>query len=746
MNRLKTFLLIIISVLISWIARGQNQALRVLDKQTGEPVPYAYVCLESLDKKVISNSMTDSSGRLNVVIDRISQVAVSCVGYISVVDTVDIMPEYTFYLTQTTHGLNEVIVTGQITPQRVDKSIYRVNVISGAQIGDKASQNLQELLLTELNFRSTQDNILGSGISIQGLSGENVKILIDGVPVVGRQNGIIDLSQINLSNVDHIEVVEGPMSVIYGSNALAGAVNIITRDDRKSKFTGDLNTYFETAGVYNGDASLLFRKGKSTLSLNGGRNFFGGFSIGESGRSPLWKPKEQYNGSAGYKLRSGNFDLGIRGVLFREELRSPGDLSPSFNYEKAFDEYHFTRRQELRAEGLWKPEEERGSFNILAAYSAYGKIKQTYLKDLVDLTKILVADPARHDTATIDALLFRGYYSSRPGRKVTFQTGYDINMETGTGKRMDGRKSIYEYAAFAGLRYDPAENFSVQPGIRLIYNTRYNAPLVYSLSLKWDPTKDLQLRTSAGRGFRSPSLKELYLDFRDSNHNVTGNDDLLAEKSFSLNGSAIWRLEAGKSIFTFNTSSYYNRMKNKIDLLYDPIDPTGARYMNIPGKNYVTKGGSFEIQYKLHPRFTLNTGINLTGKSSLADLSRFTWSENFTAGFNYKNLKYKFSLSLLYKYTGIYRDFRGEFDLNDQIGSITEVFMNDYNILDINISRAFLNEKVMLSTGAKNLFNITNVLARGGGSTVHGSDGSSESPVGWGRTFFIKAGYHFNKY
>ncbi len=735
-----------ILVLLSLSVYGQNQIVQVLDKETKDPIPYAYVCVESLNKKVRSNKMTDINGKAEVTFNVRSEIAVSSVGYTTLIDTITPGTSLTFYLAQSPLGLSEVVVTAQFTPQRVDKSIYKVNVISSLQIEEKAAQNLQELLSTELSIRSTQDNILGSGLSIQGLSGENVKILIDGVPVIGRQNGIIDMSQINLSNVDHVEIVEGPMSVIYGSNALAGAVNLITKENIKSRYMGRVNTYYETVGVYNVDAGISLRKNKNVFSFDGGRNFFGGFTLDNSKRSPLWKPREQYTAGASYQYNNDKLKVKIEGNLFNEQLRSPGDLSPDFNFEKAFDEYHFTRRYDLKSDGLWKRSGESGSFNYLVAYSTYQKIKRTYLKDMVDLTKILAADPEKQDTATINAVLLRGYYSNAPGHKINYQAGYDINLEMGTGKRMNGDKSIYDYAAFFSMRYDPLSNLSFQPGVRAIYNTRYKAPLVWSLNMKWDPLQKLQFRASAGQGFRSPSLKELYLDFRDTNHNVTGNENLKSENSFNLNGSATYLLEFVKSSFTFNAKTYYNKIKNKIDLLYDPTDPTGARYMNIPGNNFVTKGASMDIQYRLHPRFTLNTGIDFNAKSKLDDLSKFSWSDSFVSSINYKNLKYKFNLAVFYKYTGVYKDYRGEFDLNNQLGSIKEEYMRDYSMMDITLGRPFFKNSITIATGIKNLFNVTSVYSLGGGSSVHGSDNSTESSVGWGRTFFFKINYLFNKY
>ena len=59
------------------------------------------------------------------------------------------------------------------------------------------------------------------------MSGENVKIMIDGVPVIGRQNGNLDLSQLNLLGIEHVEIIEGPLSVNYGNNALVGTINLI---------------------------------------------------------------------------------------------------------------------------------------------------------------------------------------------------------------------------------------------------------------------------------------------------------------------------------------------------------------------------------------------------------------------------------------------------------------------------------------------------------------------------------------
>jgi len=109
---------------------------------------------------------------------------------------------------------------------------------------------------TQLNIRIGQDNILGSSMSINGLSGQNVKVMVDGVPVIGRLEGNIDLSQINMNNVSKIEIIEGPMSTIYGTDALGGVVNIITQDPVSDGMQFDANGYYESVYQVNFDGKF----------------------------------------------------------------------------------------------------------------------------------------------------------------------------------------------------------------------------------------------------------------------------------------------------------------------------------------------------------------------------------------------------------------------------------------------------------------------------------------------------------
>ena len=177
--------------------------------------------------------------------------------------------------------INEVVITAQITEINKEDAIQNIKVIGSDILSSGLFENLSDVLKYSSIFNITQDNILGSSIVLQGVSGQGVKILIDDVPVIGRINGNIDVSQISLSNVERIEIVEGPLSVYYGTDALAGTINIITKKDYPKGLRSNINTYYESVGRYNADISLSYNLKNQTLFSSIGRNYFSGWSKGD---------------------------------------------------------------------------------------------------------------------------------------------------------------------------------------------------------------------------------------------------------------------------------------------------------------------------------------------------------------------------------------------------------------------------------------------------------------------------------
>jgi outer membrane receptor for ferrienterochelin and colicins len=732
-------------LLVYKITDAQETIIKVLDFQSGQPVPYANISFETPEGKIESSIITDKEGVATNNIKKRSVIAISSIGYITKTDTIDPAQSRIIFLQPVVYNVDEIVITGQIKAVKADKSIYKIDVINNRQILDKNANNLSELLSGELNVRTMHDASLGTNLNIQGLSGEHVKILIDGVPLIGRQNGILDLNQILLSNVDHIEIIEGPMSVTYGSNALAGVINVITKEPNQGRYQGKVYTYYESAGIYNFDGSLAYHSKAHTLTASAGRNFFEGFSAVDTSRSKQWKPKEQYYGNMDYFLRSNSFKLRTGLNFFKEELRNPGDPFRNQRTYMAIDEYHYITRWEAKV-NYSKTFKNSGKIELITADSYYNKTKKTTTKDMSTLNENLSTDPLAQDTSVFSNIMSRLVYSNKPEGTINYQGGFDGNIETGKGKRLNGKKQIGDYAGFITAVFFPRRKLNTQTGLRVAYNTKFNAPVVYSLNLRYAPVDRVLLRASYGKGVRMPSLKELYLDFVDINHNITGNDQLNSESSDNFNVSGLYTLQIKKHIFTLDATLFYNNFKNKISLLR--INNSNAyTYYNVNAGNYITRGAEIQLQYQFHPRFSLNAGMNFLGRSKIGDLKNLYNSTDYTINFNYRSLRYLFMLSAFYKYTDDWYDANVQYTNKNEIGTISPSYMKRYHTLDISLSRPFFRNSLEVAIGLKNLFNNKNIFSYGSsGDNPHSGADTGNTPVGWGRTVFVRLSYNFVKY
>ena len=737
-------LLLLLLTLTPGLHAQQNLTIVLLDKNSSEPVPFAHVCFEDQQTGKQFYQMSDVNGRAAQPYQGRTVVAVSVMGYKTRMDTINTYGSYTFMLEPAFFDMDEVVITAQMSPKRVDQSIYQVKVINSKLISEKAASNLADLLSGELNLRVSQDGALGSSMSLNGLGGEHVKILIDGVPVIGRLNGNIDLSQLNLNNVDHIEIVEGPMSVQYGSNALAGAINIITKENTRNKLLTSVKTYYESVGIYNASASLDINQKSHFFSVNGGRNFFGGFSRPDTARTQLWKPKEQYFSEGSYVFRKNNMVIRADGKFFRETILNKGKVRGTYEIW-ALDNYFVTDRYTTKAQFINNHIGENGRIDIMGSWSGYSRIKNTYRKDLTSLAEIISSDATLQDTTIFSSFLSRGSYAWQPeSKKVAIQTGFDVNYETGEGKRiLNGTQSMGDYAAFISTEYNPSKRISFQPGFRFAYNTRYKAPIVPSINLKWSPVNDFDVRLSYVRGFRAPSLKELYLYFVDINHDVRGNPDLQSENSHNMNASVLIDRDWSNNFYGLEINTFSNIIKNKIDLVNDSA--TVYSYANI--NEFRSIGFNLKLKYKLHPRLNVSLGIARTGTfSSIAEIERkidnFSFSTDYAGEFRYDMFNNGTNLSLFYKYNGKY-----PYYYRNSEDAVALGYMDPYSSLDISVTKSFLKKNLMLSIGGKNLFNITNIPKVGANGAAHsGGDGGGTSPVGWGRTFFIGLNYKFGTF
>ncbi|RZK97988.1 MAG: TonB-dependent receptor, partial [Hymenobacter sp.] len=123
--------------------------------------------------------------------------------------------------------LGEVVVTATRTEKSLQDVAIPVSVVSAKQIKSMGSLRLGDVLREQTGLSLVNDH--GQGIQMQGLNSEYTLILVDGEPLIGRTAGTLDLTRVAVGNIQRVEVVKGPASALWGSDALAGVVNIITQ-------------------------------------------------------------------------------------------------------------------------------------------------------------------------------------------------------------------------------------------------------------------------------------------------------------------------------------------------------------------------------------------------------------------------------------------------------------------------------------------------------------------------------------
>ena len=230
---------------------AQKAQLKIIDKQTSEACAFSNVILYDKSNNYLKGAVSDINGHVEFDIKEKTKIVISSIGYQKHTDTISPGESKTIKLAVDYVGLEEVVVTGQFEPRKADQSIYKIDVINSKTLTERGVTNLAEALSNETGIRLSVDPSTGTSIEMQGMGGENVKYLIDGIPIVGRVNGDIDLAQLNMENVDHIEIVQGPMSVVYGTSALAGVINIITKQNINARNIVKAVTYIDNKNNYN---------------------------------------------------------------------------------------------------------------------------------------------------------------------------------------------------------------------------------------------------------------------------------------------------------------------------------------------------------------------------------------------------------------------------------------------------------------------------------------------------------------
>ena len=655
-------------------------------------------------------------------------------------------------------NLEELVVTGQYKPQSLKKSVYQVRVINNERIQQSGATNVQQVLNTQVGFRFAADNTLGTtDVQLMGMSGRNVKILLDGVPMIDRGDTRESLNQIDVNSIERIEIVEGPMSVSYGSDALAGVINIITKKNKNNGLSLTAKLQEETAGseyhafnykgVHQQNITVDYKKNNWGFTAGGSHNDLNGFGGDAYGREKTWLPKEQWLGNARVSYDKGPLNIYYRTDLLQEDILNKGAIN--FGNYKAIDKKYTSNRFTNQLQGGYTFSKTL-QLAATVAYTDYKRSTRTTRHDFEKNTNELTTGDGEQDISKFNSFVFRTTVQYQFSKHVSLQPGIDINREAASGPRISNNPVITDYAAFVSAEIKLGSKINVRPGLRFIKNSVYNAPpVIPSINTKFIISKKLDLRMAYAYGFRSPALRELYFYFVDANHNVVGNPNLKAETSNSFNASLNWNASpANIRTYSVSLSGFYNAFNNQIDFALS--SPTSNQYTYYNVNKAKTIGGTVENKYS-YKNLESSLGFSYVGifrklydeKDYTDETNKdFLWSPEVNASISYNVNIIKTRFNLFYKYTGKKPQLvtgKNAFNQPALLVATTE----SYQLADFT-GTTKINKYLSVNAGVKNIFDVTNVSNNAAASTSVHNAGYNVA-IGYGRSYFVGLNFQWNK-
>jgi outer membrane receptor for ferrienterochelin and colicins len=681
--------------------------------------------------------------------------------------------------------LDEVIVTATKTGRSLVSLPMPATIIKAGEIKTTGTSRLQNILSEQIGLNIVpQVNGFGNGLQMQGLNPDYTLIMIDGEPLIGRLTGNLELNRITLTNIKRIEVVKGPSSSLYGSEALAGVVNIITQSPQNNKI--QLGLKYASHQTMDASMDVNYLKGKLSLSVFGNHYRTKGFDLFPEVYGQTVAP---YNNST-IQFKS-KYVFSERHIL-QLTAKSFFEFQDNvFQVVAAQDSIRVGGTSTIRDFSLNPQYKIKIGQKLFVNASLYGSLYHTDTRLLADETNEI------YYTDTFEQSYLK------PEIQTNFETkdqkwtgGFGLVYETVETSRYADAQQRTQNTKYVFLQHEwsPGNNWEIVSGLRYDNNTIYGSQWSPKLAAQYSWKDKWKFKASVGTGFKSPDFRYLYLNFRNgaAGYSVFGTNELKAQiDELTLKGeilqllydvNSIGKLSAEKS-FAINAGFQYhykpgchihfNFFRNDLDGLIETQaialttdQKTIYSYSNI--KKAYTQGFEFGIVHKLKNGLHIELGSQIlyakdkhvvddiksglvfgrdpvTGESyrlkesdyfGLYNRSRHT--ETFKVFYENEKHNWNASMRIIYKSSfglsgtsgSVQGTIRPSSDANgNSILDRYDRFVDGYFLCNATVGKNF-TEKLLLQFGAENIFNYTD---------------PAHIPNLEGRIFFISVNYKLFK-
>ncbi|MBO7144100.1 MAG: TonB-dependent receptor [Salinivirgaceae bacterium] len=515
-------------------------------------------------------------------------------------DTVNIQEvnKQTFFVTEdpTQVKIQEVVVTGTRNPIDIRHLPMTVTVVGQAELERHNQTSILPAVMQQVpGLFVTSRAVMGYGVSgggsgainIRGIGGSpntDVLVLIDGHPQYQGIFGHPISDSYQTMMTERVEVLRGPASVLYGSNAMGGVISIVTRSMKEDGIRTSLNIGGGSHGTLMAETSNQIRSGKFSSTVSA-----------EYNRSDNHRPNMEFEQYGGY-VRLG-YDIAEHWNAYADaDITHFDSKYPGSTTEPIYGAEQWILRGVMTAAVENKYERTSGAVSV---YSNFGNHK------IDDGTKVDTLKTDRYFRSK-DALTGVSVYQSAQlfvGNRVTvgfdyqhiFGDAYYTNKNTDTvmtiPNKQTAKSTRHEVAGYVDFRQDLTDWLTVDAGIRLDHHSVTGSEWVPQAGVVVRPMATAEVKAMVSKGFRNPTMREMYLY-------PPSNEDLEAVRLWNYELS--WRHRAGKLAYGANV--YYLKADNMIQ-----TQPVDGKPRNVNTGELENYGVEFDAAYTLNEHWSLNT-------------------------------------------------------------------------------------------------------------------------------------------
>ena len=639
----------------------------------------------------------------------------------------------------TENKLNEVIISATKTNQTVNELPIPITIISEKEVQEFSASKLYDVITKQTGIVSVTTKTGTEGLQMQGLDASYTTFLIDGFPIIGRSFGTLDLNRISVADIERIEVVKGPSSSLYGSNALGGVINLISK---KQIDDGPIISTSLKHATYNStNSSLVYKYKEGTFQISNSFDYYktDGYDLIDTDLLSTVNPYSNYTFRSNFKYAlSDKLLLNTNGHYYKQEqINIAADSSSLLKGESNIKEWSFGASAKYLMNANFNQQLEIYKTNYRADEFLNTEGGVLYEDNYFDHT-----------------LLQSEMKSSFTYKGVNSIVGFGITKEELSRRDFSNNPEQDLKFIYGQLDATAFNKVNIILGSRYDNYTNYTPVVSNKLALGFPLTNKIQLNGSVGTGFKTPDFRQKYFDFTNSTigYIVLGRDVAIdrldamqniqevvpfSELSSPLKSETSLNINIGLKYnptdnLSFDVNLFNNKVNDLIEWKLVAKDENNINIYSYFNVNQVeTKGLEFNTTYKKVDDWEIKFGYQLLYAYDTEVKRRFE-EETIYARDQETNVSFKLNKD---DYFGLFNRSRhmGNIKLNYHLDDKTEMnamltyrskyalsdsnangfldtydqFIEGYSLCDLGISHQISSLK-SCQIGVKNIFGFTN--------------------------------------